>query len=160
MFDLASRKCHSQFRSSLEKIQSHNLVALTCECPSCGVATSVQVSSSTSNVPAPQPSCEGTSTFLFTKLGLSSGKPVPVRTRKLEDEFAITAGRRRPKAEDQRPKPEDQPLPTGTDAFRSFILTVCPKTVSLVRSSYFSCPSVHSNLTGASGPRSTDSARA
>ena len=46
------------------------------------------------------------------------------------------------------------------DGTRSFILTVCLNTVEGTRSSYLSCPSVHSNLTGASEARSMDFARA
>src|ERR1700738_1613344 len=42
----------------------------------------------------------------------------------------------------------------------SFILIVCPKTVDRIRGTYFSCPSVHSNLTGAGDPRSTAFSRA
>jgi hypothetical protein len=42
----------------------------------------------------------------------------------------------------------------------SFILTVCPNTVDGIRSSYLSCPSVHSNPTGASEARSMVFARA
>src|SRR6266853_4789169 len=42
----------------------------------------------------------------------------------------------------------------------SFILNVCPNTVDGIRSSYLSCPSVHSSLTGASEARSMAFARA
>src|SRR5579862_2332146 len=43
---------------------------------------------------------------------------------------------------------------------RSFILIVYPRTIERIRSSYFSCPNVRSNLTGAGEARSMDFARA
>src|ERR1700722_1235387 len=42
---------------------------------------------------------------------------------------------------------------------QSFILIVCPNTVDGIRSTYLSCPSVLSNLTGAGEARSTAFAR-
>ena len=42
----------------------------------------------------------------------------------------------------------------------SFILLVCHKTIEQIRSKYFSCPSVHSNPTGAGDRRSMAFARA
>jgi hypothetical protein len=54
--------------------------------------------------------------------------------------------------------PDTPPLcPTAAP---SFILTNCPNTVDRIRSSYLSCPSVHSNLTGAGEARSMVFARA